>query len=158
MLFREIIIESLSRGVFLSAIYQVIDDRQKVGNRTPPCPEGARDDFVKSISSNRWQMDKSTDELKDNIKQLAEAVVEAVVAVSETQELEVILAICHELRRLPSSLLTEVMNDVILSLVQLDPVLCRWFVLDIFLREADPEGKADVAERINLLIAELRSP
>jgi hypothetical protein len=34
--------------------------------------------------------------------------------------------------------------------------LCRWFIIDIFLKDADPEGKADVAERINLLLADLR--
>lgn len=102
-------------------------------------------------------MDKTTDEMEINLKQLVEAVVKAVVAVSQTQDLEAVLAIRDQLRRLPDYLLTDVINDIIWSLVKIDPILCRWFILDIFLREADPEGKADVAEQINLLIADLRS-
>ena len=77
------------------------------------------------------------------------------LSVGRTQKLEDALTIRDELNRLPNSLVTEVVNDVILHLLRIDPNLCRWFILDIFLRDANPDGKADVAERINLLIANL---
>lgn len=62
-----------------------------------------------------------------------------------------------ELRRLPDDLTTEILNQVMLALVKIDPDVCRWFILDVFLHGADPEGKADVAERLNLLFADLQS-
>jgi hypothetical protein len=95
--------------------------------------------------------------LEVNLNILAIAVVKAILVASKTQKLDDALIIRDELRRLPDSLVTEVLNGVILNLVKVNPTLCRWFILDIFLRDADPEGKADVAERINLLIADLQS-
>lgn len=92
-----------------------------------------------------------------DISALVEAVTKAVIAANQTQALEDAFDLRDQLRRLPDYLLTEVLNGVILQLVQTDPDLCRWFIVDIFLRDADPEGKADVAERINLLMADLRS-
>lgn len=101
--------------------------------------------------------DKNINELQPDISALAEAVAKAVIAANQTQALEDAFVLRDQLRRLPDYLLTEVLNGVILQLVQKDPDLCRWFIVDIFLRDADPEGKADVAERINLLMADLRS-
>ncbi|MGI8500568.1 MAG: hypothetical protein ACR2LR_05445 [Hassallia sp.] len=105
--------------------------------------------------------DKPQDEdlkgLKPNLNNLVEAVVKAVVMANQTQELDHVLMIRDELHRLPDYLMTDVINDVILNLVKIDADLCRWFIIDIFLRDAEAEGKADVAERINLLIADLRS-
>ena len=95
--------------------------------------------------------------LEVNLNILVNTVVKAILVASKTQELDDALIIRDELRRLPDYLVTEVLNGVILNLVQVNPTLCRWFILDIFLCDADPEGKADVAERINLLIAELQS-
>ena len=92
-----------------------------------------------------------------DLSQLVEAVVKAVLKTKQTQDLEDALMIRDELHRLPNALMTEVLNQVMLRLVQVDPDLCRWFIVDIFLRDADPEGRADVAERINLLMAELQS-
>lgn len=86
-----------------------------------------------------------------------EAVVNAVVRINETQELDGALVIRDEIQRLPNSLVAEVLNRVMLHLVKIDPELCRWFIIDVFLYGADPEGKADVAERLNLLMADLRS-
>lgn len=83
--------------------------------------------------------------------------VKAVLKARQTDDINDALVIRDELHRLPSGMMTEVLNQVILRLVQIDPVLCRWFIVDVFLRDADPEGRADVAERINLLMAELRS-
>lgn len=97
----------------------------------------------------------SLDDLKQNLNTLVEAVVEAVVQAHQSQIPEHALVIRDELRRLPDAFVTEVLNSILLRLVAIDPTLCRWFVLDVFLRDADPEGKADVAERINLLIADL---
>lgn len=93
-----------------------------------------------------------------DLQHLAEAVTSAVLKAHQTQSHEDALRIRDELHRLPDYLMTEVLNDVMLRLVNLDPNLCRWFILDVFLQDADPEGKADVAERINLLMADLRSP
>ncbi|HAZ47050.1 MAG TPA: hypothetical protein DDW76_26410 [Cyanobacteria bacterium UBA11369] len=93
--------------------------------------------------------------LEIEIGNLVEAVVKAAIAANQTQNLEDALTIRDQLNRLPDSLKTDVLNGVILNLVKIDPILCRWFILDIFLRDADPEGKADVAERINMLIADL---
>jgi hypothetical protein len=95
--------------------------------------------------------------LEVNLNILVNAVVKAILVASTTQELDDALIIRDELRRLPDDWVTEVLNGVILNLVKVNPTLCRWFILDIFLRDADPEGKADVAERINLLIADIQS-
>lgn len=92
-----------------------------------------------------------------NLPQLVEAVVQAVTKVGESRDLETALAIRDEIRRLPDELVTEVLNQLILRLIFIDPLLCRWFVLDVFLHDADPDAKADVAERINVLMADLRS-
>ncbi|MBE9179535.1 hypothetical protein IQ268_13275 [Oculatella sp. LEGE 06141] len=97
------------------------------------------------------------DDLEDSLNSLVNAVVAAIVVTNQTRKLGDAIAICDHLHRLPESLLTEVLNGIMLNLVQTDPLLCRWFILDVFLREADPEGKADVAERINLLMADLQS-
>ncbi|MEX0272217.1 hypothetical protein AB3R30_24140 [Leptolyngbyaceae cyanobacterium UHCC 1019] len=95
--------------------------------------------------------------LQDGFTQLIEAIAQAVIKVGETQQLETALAIRDEIRRLPDELVTEVLNQVMLKLILTDPLLCRWFVLDVFLYDADPSAKADVAERMNLLLADLRS-
>ena len=92
-----------------------------------------------------------------NLPQLVEAVVQAVTKVGESRDLETALAIRDEIRRLPDELVTEILNQLILRLIFIDPLLCRWFVLDAFLHDADPDAKADVAERINVLMADLRS-
>ncbi len=92
-----------------------------------------------------------------NLETLIGAVVNAVVSAHQSQELESALSIRDELQRLPDYLVTEVLNGVMLDLVKINPDLCRWFILEVFLREADPEGRADVAERINLLMADLRA-
>jgi len=92
-----------------------------------------------------------------NLPQLVEAVVQAVTKVGESRDLDTALAIRDEIRRLPDELVTEVLNQLILRLIFIDPSLCRWFVLDVFLHDADPEAKADVAERINILMTDLRS-
>jgi hypothetical protein len=102
-------------------------------------------------------LNDKTNGLEIELSHLVEAVVEAVLIASQTQELENALVIRDELLRLPDYLITEVLNGVILKLVKIDPVLCRWFILDIFLENAASEGKADVAERINLLIADIQS-
>lgn len=93
----------------------------------------------------------------DDFNRLVESVVKAILKVGQTQDLEEAIVIRDQLRRLPDTLLTEVLNQVILRLVPIDPLLCRWFIIDIFLRDAPPEGRADVAERINILLADLRS-
>ena len=93
--------------------------------------------------------------LEIEIGNLVEAVVKAAIAAHQTQNLEDALSIRDQLNRLPDSLKTDVLNGVILNLVKIDPLLCRWFIIDIFLRDANPEGKADVAERINMLIADM---
>lgn len=93
--------------------------------------------------------------LETEIGNLVEAVVKAAIAAHQRQNLGDALSIRDQLNRLPDSLKTDVLNGVILNLVKIDPVLCRWFIIDIFLRDAHPEGKADVAERINMLIADL---
>lgn len=92
-----------------------------------------------------------------DISSLVDAVVQAVVRAEQSQSQEDALLIRDELRRLPDYWMTEVLNDVILGLVKVDPNLCRWFILDVFLQDSDPEGRADVAERINLLLADLQS-
>ncbi len=91
----------------------------------------------------------------DDFNHLIEAIVAAVVRVGQEKEVTDALVVRDELRRLPGSLLTEVLNEVILRLVSIDPILCRWFIVDIFLQDAAPEGRADVAERINLLLDDL---
>lgn len=97
------------------------------------------------------------DDVTVNLDELVNAVVKAIATAYQTQSLENALVIRDELQRLPPALTTEVINGVILHLVQTDPALCRWFILDVFLCEADPEGRADVAERINLLMADLKT-
>ncbi|HEY9878627.1 MAG TPA: hypothetical protein V6D29_09245 [Leptolyngbyaceae cyanobacterium] len=92
-----------------------------------------------------------------DISSLVDAVVQAVVRAEQSQSQEDALLIRDELCRLPDYWMTEVLNDVILGLVKVDPNLCRWFILDVFLQDSDPEGRADVAERINLLLADLQS-
>ena len=94
--------------------------------------------------------------LEVEVGSLVAAVVNAAKAARLTQNLEDALSIRDALNRLPDSLKTDVLNGVIFDLVKIDPIVCRWFLLDIFLRDANPEGKADVAERINLLIADLQ--
>jgi hypothetical protein len=96
-------------------------------------------------------------ELDTNLNTLVDAVAKAVLAANRNENLEDALSIRDELHRLPNELITEVLNGVILNLVKVDPEVCRWFILDVFLRNADPEGRADVAERINLLLDDLRS-
>ncbi|WP_179228364.1 hypothetical protein [Leptolyngbya ohadii] len=93
----------------------------------------------------------------EDLNHVTEAVVNAILKVGHTQDLEEALIIRNELRRLPDQLLTEILNQVILRLVPIDPLLCRWFIIDVFLRDAPPEGRADVAERINILLADLQS-
>lgn len=92
----------------------------------------------------------------EDFNHLVEAIVAAVVKVGQERDLEEALVIRDELRRLPSELLTEVLNQVILHLVAIDPSLCRWFIVEVFLQDAAPEGRADVAERINLLLDDLQ--
>lgn len=92
-----------------------------------------------------------------DISGLVKAVVRAVVRAERSHSHEDALLIRDELHRLPDYLMTDVLNDVILELVKIEPSLCRWFILDVFLQDSDPEGKADVAERINLLLADLQS-
>lgn len=93
----------------------------------------------------------------EDFKHLVEAIIRAVLKVGQTRDLSEALIIRDELQRLPNELLTEVLNEVILRLVSIDPLICRWFIVEVFLRDAAPEGRADVAERINLLLADLRS-
>lgn len=92
----------------------------------------------------------------EDFNHLVEAIVAAVVKVGQAKDLAEALVIRDELRRLPSELLTEVLNQVILHLVAIDPILCRWFIVEVFLQDAAPEGRADVAERINLLMVDLK--
>ncbi|MBW4460145.1 MAG: hypothetical protein KME47_07900 [Nodosilinea sp. WJT8-NPBG4] len=92
-----------------------------------------------------------------NLPQLVEAVVQAVTKVGESRDLDTALAIRDEIRRLPDELVTEILNQLILRLIFIDPSLCRWFVLDGFLHGADLDAKADVAERINVLMTDLQS-
>lgn len=91
-----------------------------------------------------------------NLSQLVKAVVNVVLKAKQTQNVDEALVVRDELHRLPDQVMTEVLNQVMLELVQIDPALCRWFIVDVFLRDADPEGRADVAERINLMMAELQ--
>ncbi|MBD2256114.1 hypothetical protein [Pseudanabaena sp. FACHB-2040] len=106
-------------------------------------------------------MQNNAEEIKKllgiDLGSLTNAVVQAVVRAEQTQSKEDALLIRDELHRLPDYLMTEVLNDVIIGLVKVDPNLCRWFILDVFLQDAEPEGRADVAERINLLLADLQS-
>lgn len=95
--------------------------------------------------------------LDTELSNLVQAVVEAVLRTSRTADVDNALFIRDELHRLPQYLMTEVLNGIIFNLVKIDPVVCRWFILDIFLRDTEPEKKADVAERINLLIADIQS-
>jgi hypothetical protein len=101
-------------------------------------------------------MDTDLEAIELNLKQLVEAIAEAVLFAYSHQDLAEALILRDEINRLPTSLVTEVLNQVMLKLIQVNPDICRWFILDVFLREADPEGRADVAERINLLMADLR--
>jgi hypothetical protein len=91
-----------------------------------------------------------------DLSQLVKAVVKVVLKAKQTQNADEALVIRDELHRLPDQVMTEVLNQVMLELVQIDPTLCRWFIVDVFLRDADPEGRADVAERINVMMAELQ--
>ncbi|GAB4385917.1 MAG: hypothetical protein Kow00121_51470 [Elainellaceae cyanobacterium] len=91
----------------------------------------------------------------ENFETLIEVIFKAVMQVGSTQNMEEGLIIRDEIRRLPDQFVTEILNQIILRLVLIDPELCRWFVLDVFLHDSDPEAKADVAERINVLIADL---
>jgi hypothetical protein len=93
----------------------------------------------------------------EDFSHLVEAVVRAVLKVGQMHDLEEAIVIRDQLHRLPDTLLTEVLNQVILRLVAIDPGLCRWFIIDVFLRDSPAEGRADVAERINILLADLRS-
>lgn len=102
-------------------------------------------------------LNNEADQSAINLPQLIEVVVQAVTKVGEDRNLESALAIRDEIRRLPDDLVTEVLNQLILRLIFVDPLLCRWFVLDVFLHDSDPDAKADVAERINVLMADLRS-
>lgn len=92
-----------------------------------------------------------------DLNSVVEVVVKAVLAAHQDEDIQQALVIRSELQRLPDPFLTEVINGVMLHLLAQDPVLCRWFILDVFLHDADPEGKADVAERINLMMAHLQS-
>ncbi len=97
------------------------------------------------------------DDVTANLDELIAIVVKAVISAYQTQAFENALVIRDQLQRLPTHLTTEVLNGVIFKLVQINPDLCRWFILDVFLCEANPEGRADVAERINLLMADLNA-
>lgn len=92
-----------------------------------------------------------------DLSQLIEVVIQTVIKAGETRHLDTALAIRDEIRRLPDEVVTEILNRLILKLIFIDPLLCRWFVIDVFLRDADPDARADVAERINVLLADLRS-
>lgn len=92
-----------------------------------------------------------------NLPQLIEVIIQTVIKVGETRCMNTALAIRDEMRRLPDEMVTEILNQLILKLIFLDPLLCRWFMIDVFLRDADPDARADVAERINVLLADLRS-
>lgn len=102
-------------------------------------------------------LDGSKSDPPIDLSHLSQAVVKVVLKAGQVQDIEDALVVRDQLHRLPDALMTEVLNQVILELVQVDPALCRWFVVDVFLRDADPEGRADVAERINMLMAELQS-
>jgi hypothetical protein len=95
--------------------------------------------------------------LEPDLQRLVETVASAIFQAHQTNALEDALGIRDKIHQLPDYLVTEVINGVMLDLVQRDPEVCRWFIIDVFLRDADPSGKADVAERINLLMADLRS-
>ncbi|HEY9896943.1 MAG TPA: hypothetical protein V6D34_16300 [Candidatus Sericytochromatia bacterium] len=119
---------------------------------------GVRSQPTDLIFSKRLEpLTSSMDDVKPNLNELIEVVVKAVASAYQTQELDNALVIRDELKRLPDHLTTEVLNGVILSLVNTNPDLCRWFILDIFLHGSDPDGRADVAERINLLMADLNT-
>lgn len=102
-------------------------------------------------------LDSESNPLQGNLQELIETVIQAVLKVGDTRSLQDALTIRDEIRRLPDNLVTEILNQVILRLILVDPLLCRWFVLDVFLHDADPLARADVAERMNLLVADLRS-
>lgn len=93
--------------------------------------------------------------IKDALSQLVDAVVNSAIAAYQVQDPESFV-IRDELHRLPAPVMTEVINGVMIKLLQINPDICRWFILDVFLRDADPEGKADVAERINIMMANLQ--
>ena len=93
--------------------------------------------------------------LPEDFEALIEVIFKAVMQVGTTHNVEQGLLIRDEIRRLPNPIVTEILNQIILRLVLIDPELCRWFVIDVFLNDSDPEAKADVAERINVLIADL---
>lgn len=112
---------------------------------------------AQSDFSSETLMTLSSEDIEPTLKRLVTAIVEAVVAAKQSQNWDEALAIRDQLKRLPNALMTEVINDVMLNLIKVEPDLCRWFILDVFLCEADPAGKADVAERINLLMADLNA-
>ncbi|MDX2228170.1 MAG: hypothetical protein NW220_00940 [Leptolyngbyaceae cyanobacterium bins.349] len=92
----------------------------------------------------------------EDFNHLVEAIVAAVVKLNRQADLTAAFMVRDELRRLPNALLTEVLNQVILRLVAIDPLIGRWFIVEVFLEDAPPEGKADVAERMNILLADLQ--
>lgn len=94
--------------------------------------------------------------ISDALSQLVTAVVNSAIAAYQAQDPEAFV-IRDELHRLPAPVMTEVINGVMIKLLQVNPDICRWFILDVFLRDADPEGKADVAERINIMMANLQA-
>lgn len=98
-----------------------------------------------------------SERLREEFNGLVESVLNAIARVGETHDMERALMIRDEIRRLPDDLVTEILNQVILRLVLMNPDLCRWFLLEVFLHDAVPEAKADVAERINLLLADLQT-
>lgn len=100
--------------------------------------------------------EQSQNETELDLDPLVDAVIKVALRARQSQDIEDALVIRDQLHQLPSTLMTEVLNQVILRLIQIDPILCRWFVIDVFLRDADPEGRADVAERINLLMADFQ--
>ncbi len=68
-------------------------------------------------------LNKNINGLETEVDRLVEAVVEAVVMASQTQEIEIALVIRDEIRLLPSYLVTEVLKGVILKLVKINPIL-----------------------------------
>ncbi|HEY9660536.1 MAG TPA: hypothetical protein V6C65_18940 [Allocoleopsis sp.] len=104
-----------------------------------------------------WKLLTTDNDTPVDLTILTQAVVQAVQAAGTTRSFEDALLIRDEIKRLPPPVLTELLNNVMLNLVSVDPDLCRWFIVDIFLHDADPEGRADVAERINLLLDDLHS-
>lgn len=112
---------------------------------------------MQNQSSNNSANQNEAEQLGGNLRQLIDVVIQTVIKIGETRQMDQALAIRDEIRRLPDEMVTEILNQLILELIFIDPLLCRWFVIDVFLRDADSEARADVAERINVLLADLRS-